>query len=126
MRSEAFCRSALAAAMDPRSNAPTRLLLQSRWKVRNHGDRLVDLLRNHIQKDSFVVRRNIEDELLGGGGRDQRLRGAELQCTIGFLHGHDRQYAADVVGEVEFLSVFAPLWLGALVGRNLPFALPAA
>src|SRR5271167_583502 len=54
------------------------LLLQPRRKVRNHRNRLADLLRNDIQKNLLAVGRHIVDELLGRRCRNQRLRGPKL------------------------------------------------
>src|SRR4029077_11334101 len=108
------------------SEARSRLLPQPRCKVRNHRDRLVDLLGDHIQKNLLAVRRNVVDELLGCRSCSKGLGGAKLQSPVSFLHRHGRQYAADVVGIVKFLAIPAPLRSPTLARRYLPFALSAA
>jgi hypothetical protein len=66
----------------PRQHSwPWHLLLQPRREVRNHGDRLADLLRNPVEKKFLAIGRDVVEDLRRGPIGDQLLSHTELQCA---------------------------------------------
>src|ERR1700733_2844081 len=103
----------------------TRLFLQSRRKVRDHRDRLADLLCNPVEKKFLAVGRNLVEDLRSGPTTDKFLSSAELQCAACSCYG-DREKIVRRVHIINFFAIFAPLGLDSSVSGDLPLSLAAA